>query len=133
MLAGVDYGCAEFVTPLLGLDASPKNPLIVYAAILISHALLNQYGIRLIARLNDLSVVVHIIGVAAIVGALLVFAPKQPASFFFEPITTNPSGWRYWWAFILGLLQAQWTFTGYDASAAVSEETIDRAAARRGG
>lgn len=125
MLAGVDYGCAQFVTPLIGLDASTKNLLIVYAAILISHALLNHYGIRLIARLNDLSVVIHIIGVAAIVGALLLFAPKQPATFFFEPITSNPAGWPYWWAFILGLLQAQWTFTGYDASAAVSEETID--------
>ena len=125
MLAGVDYGCAQFVTPLIGLDASTKNLLLVYAAVLLSHALMNHYGIRLIARLNDLSVVVHIIGVAAIVGALLLFAPKQPASFFFEPITNNPSGWPYWWAFILGLLQAQWTFTGYDASAAVSEETID--------
>ena len=125
MLAGVDYGCAQFVTPLIGLDASTKNLLLVYAAVLLSHALFNHYGIRLIARLNDLSVVVHIIGVAAIVGALFLFAPKQPASFFFEPITNNPSGWPYWWAFILGLLQAQWTFTGYDASAAVSEETIN--------
>jgi amino acid transporter len=35
----------------------------------------------------------------------------------------NHSG--YWWAFMLGLLQAQWTFTGYDASAHVSEETVD--------
>ena len=125
MLAGVDYGCAQFVTPLIGLDATTKNLLIVYGAILISHALVNHYGIRLIARLNDFSVVVHIIGVVAIVGALLLFAPKQPVSFFFEPITNNPTGAPYWWAFILGLLQAQWTFTGYDASAAVSEETID--------
>src|SRR5262249_33239608 len=30
-----------------------------------------------------------------------------------------------WWAFVIGLLQAQWTFTGYDASASVSEETVD--------
>ena len=125
MLAGVDYGCAQFVTPLIGLDASTKNLLLVYAAVLLSHALFNHYGIRLIALLNDLSVVVHIFGVAAIVGALFLFAPKQPATFFLEPITNNPSGWPYWWAFILGLLQAQWTFTGYDASAAVSEETID--------
>jgi amino acid transporter len=125
LLAGVDYGCAQFVTPLIGLDASTKNLLLVYAAILLSHALMNHFGIRLVARLNDLSVVVHIIGVVVIVGALLLFAPKQPVSFFFAPITHNPSGWPYWWAFILGLLQAQWTFTGYDASAVVSEETID--------
>jgi amino acid transporter len=31
----------------------------------------------------------------------------------------------YWWAFLLGLLQAQWTYTGYDASAHITEETVD--------
>ncbi|HJQ23640.1 MAG TPA: amino acid permease [Blastocatellia bacterium] len=125
LLAGVDFGCAQFVTPLVGLDASTRNLLLVYAVILLSHALINHFGIRLVARLNDLSVAVHILGIIVIVGALFLFAPKQPASFFFERVTHNPSGWPYWGAFIVGLLQAQWTFTGYDASAAVSEETVD--------
>jgi len=124
-LAGIDYGCAQFVTPLAGLEATTRNLLTVYAVILLSQALINHYGIRLVAWLNDFSVTVHIIGVVAIVGALLLFAPKQPASFFFARITSNTSGWPYWWAFIIGLLQAQWTFTGYDASASVSEETVD--------
>src|SRR5262249_34659995 len=31
----------------------------------------------------------------------------------------------YVYGFLLGLLQAAWTFTGYDASAHVTEETID--------
>src|SRR5207253_10938122 len=119
-IAGVDYGCAQFVTPLVGLSSSTRTVLLVYALILISHALINHYGIRLVAWLNDFSVTVHIAGVAAIVGVLLFFAPKQPAGFFFARITNNTEGWPYWWAFIVGLLQAQWTFTGYDASASVS-------------
>jgi amino acid transporter len=125
VLAGIDYGCAQFLTPLLGIDSTTRNILVVYAAILTSHALINHYGIRLVALLNDLSVTVHIIGVFAIVAALFIFAPKQPASFFFSAVTHNPQGSPYWWAFIIGLLQAQWTFTGYDASASVSEETVD--------
>lgn len=125
VLAGIDYGCAQFLTPLLGVDATTKNLLLVYAAILTSHALINHFGIRLVALLNDLSVTVHIIGVIAIVAALFIFAPKQPASFFFTAVTHNSQGSPYWWAFIVGLLQAQWTFTGYDASASVSEETVD--------
>lgn len=124
-LAGIDYGCALFLTPLLGLDATISNLLMVYGGILISHGLINHFGIKLVARLNDLSVTVHIVGVIVIVGALLLFAPKQPVSFFFERITHNTEGFPYWWAFILGLLQALWTFTGYDASASVSEETVD--------
>ncbi|HLG17332.1 MAG TPA: amino acid permease [Blastocatellia bacterium] len=125
VLAGIDYGCAMFVTPLLGLAATTRNLLIVYAAILLSHALINHYGIRLVAWLNDFSVTVHIIGVILIVGALLLFAPKQPAGYFLARVTHNGEGWPYWWAFVIGLLQAQWTFTGYDASASVSEETVD--------
>ena len=124
-VAAIDYGCALFVTPLAGIPAITRNILAVYALILLSHALINHYGIRLVAWLNDFSVTVHIIGVILIVGALFLFAPKQPAGFFFTRVTNNANGWPYWWAFIIGLLQAQWTFTGYDASAAVSEETVD--------
>ena len=124
-LAGIDYGCALFVTPLVGLPMTPGRILLVYAGVLCSHALINHVGIRLVARLNDLSVTVHVVGVVAIVGALLLFAPKQPIGFFFARITSNANGWPYWWAFVVGLLQAQWTFTGYDASASVSEETVD--------
>jgi amino acid transporter len=124
-LAGIDYGCALFLTPLLGLDATSGNVLAVYGGVLLSHALINHFGIRLVARLNDLSVTVHIVGVIAIVSALFLFAPKQPLSFFVSRVTSNTDGWPYWYAFVLGLLQAQWTFTGYDASASVSEETVD--------
>src|SRR5581483_2318531 len=105
--------------------ATQTNLLLVYAAILLSHALINHFGIRLVAWLNDFSVTVHIIGVIVIVGALLLFAPKQPVSFFFARITNNSEGWSYGWAFVIGLLQAMWTYTGYDASASVSEETVD--------
>jgi amino acid transporter len=124
-IASIDYGCALFVTPLIGLEATTRNLLIVYGAILLSHALINHFGIRLVAWLNDFSVTVHIVGVIVIVGALLIFAPKQPASFFFARVTNNDLGWPYWWGFIIGLLQAMWTYTGYDASASVSEETVD--------
>ncbi|MFN0084022.1 MAG: amino acid permease [Blastocatellia bacterium] len=124
-IAGIDYGCAQFVTPLLGLESTTNNLLLVYGAILLSHALINHFGIRLVSWLNDFSVTVHIIGVIVIVGALMFFAPKQPVSFFFARITSNTDGWSYGWAFVIGLLQAMWTFTGYDASASVSEETVD--------
>ena len=122
-LAGIDYGCALFLTPLLGLSATTGGVLVVYAGILVSHALINHFGIRLVARLNDFSVTVHVVGVVAIVAALVFFAPKQPLGYFFERVTFNDQGWPYWFAFVIGLLQAQWTYTGYDASAHVAEET----------
>jgi amino acid transporter len=122
-VAAVDYGCAQFVTPLLGLSSGTKTVLLVYTVILASHGLLNHYGIRLVAWLNDFSVTVHIVGVVLIVGALLFFSPKQPISFFFERVSNSHT--PYAWSFLLGLLKAQWTLVGYDGSAHVSEETID--------
>ncbi|MBL8207714.1 MAG: amino acid permease, partial [Blastocatellia bacterium] len=101
-IAGIDYGCALFVTPLLGLEATTTNLLMVYGAILLSHGIINHFGIRLVAWLNDFSVTVHIIGVIVIVGALFLFAPKQPVSFFFARITSNTEGWSYGWAFVIG-------------------------------
>jgi amino acid transporter len=124
-IAGIDYGAALFVTPLAGLPLTTSSILTVYAAILLSHGVINHFGIRLVAWLNDLSVTVHVVGVIAIVGALVFFAPKQPPAFFVLRVTSNDARWPYWWAFVVGLLQAQWTFTGYDASASVSEETVD--------
>jgi amino acid transporter len=124
-LAGIDYGCALFLTPLVGWPMTPGRILTVYGAILLSHALINHFGIRLIAWLNDFSVTVHVVGVVVIVGALALFAPKHPLGYFFERVTYNDQGWPYWFAFVIGLLQAQWTYTGYDASASVSEETVD--------
>jgi len=124
ILAGISYGCADFMTPLLGLEPTPANKLIVYAAILLSQGILNHIGIRLVARLNDFSAWYHMIGGAILVVALFFFAPKQPATFLLKSdFTTLP--FPYLWAFLLGLLQAQWTYTGYDASAHITEETVD--------
>jgi len=122
-LAAIDYGCAQFLTPLVGLPSEAGVILAVYSVILLSHALINHFGIKLVAWLNDASVTVHIAGVLVIAGAIFAFAPKHEIGFFFQ--TATATSHPYGWAFILGLLQAQWTMTGYDASAHVSEETVD--------
>src|SRR5262245_17348816 len=67
-LAGLDYGCALSLTPLCGWPMTTERVLIVYAAVLLSHALLNHFGIRLVAWLNDFSVTVHVVRVVAIGG-----------------------------------------------------------------
>ena len=125
VLAGIDYGCAQFLTPILGLAASTRVLLMTYGLILLSHGFINHYGIRWVARLNDLSVSVHILGVLVLIGGLWIFAPKQPLSFLLSRTSSSTIHANYGWLFMLGLLQAAWTYTGYDASAHVAEETID--------
>jgi amino acid transporter len=122
-LAGINYSCAQFILPLISIPASPQNLWMTFAAILLTQGLINHYGVRLVAALNDLSVTVHILGVIAIVAALWIMAPRQPLEFLTSAVNSNSRS-PYWWAFALGLLQAHWTFTGFDASASLAEETV---------
>ncbi|HVA65460.1 MAG TPA: amino acid permease [Elusimicrobiota bacterium] len=121
--AGIDYGIALFLSALLHLSGQ-AHLLGIYCLLLLSHGLINHYGIHLVAMLNDLSVWYHIAVTLGLAAIFWFFAPRQPLSFAFKTgFTTSKS--PYWWAFLLGLLQAQWTFTGYDASAHITEETLD--------
>jgi amino acid permease (GABA permease) len=130
--AGIDFGCALFISAFAelqwGFAATAGHTIGIYAGVLLLHGLLNQFGIRLVALLNDVSVWWHIVGVAIIV-LVLAIAPAhhQSAGFVFGHFV-NLTGWgSAFYVAPLGLLLAQYTFTGYDASAHMTEETHDAA------
>jgi len=130
--AGIDFGAAFFLNALLdlqfGFDFTPPHTILLFGIILLLHALLNTFGVKLVSLLNDISVWWHVIGVLVIVGAL-VFLPDnhQSASFVFGEFVNN-TGWSSgFYVALLGLLLAQYTLTGYDASAHMTEETHDAA------
>ena len=165
--AGIDYGAAVTLDVLLNawfpgipaklgsvLALDPHTQwftLLLYAIILTLHAILNIFGVRIVAFLNDISVYWHIIGVILISGGVIIAALigsqfggvggsdfTKPAQFvthglnsagtLFTPSASfNGTGFPLWYAFLLGLLLAQYTYTGYDASAHMTEETIGAA------
>ena len=158
--AGIDYGLAVSIDVLLNawfpnfpatlgsvLAIDPKTQwatLAIYAVVLILHAFLNIFGVRIVAALNDVSVWWHIVGVILIGGGVVVAAlvgqqygganfatavahpaPLNSAGVLFSANQKyNQTGFPIWYAFLLGLLLAQYTYTGYDASAHMTEETI---------
>jgi amino acid transporter len=95
-------------------------------------ALVNIFSSRLLALLNNISVWWHVAG-ASIVVAILLFAPSHHASMssVFTHTVNNTGffgGHSGGIAFFLGVLPlsvilTQYTITGYDASAHLSEET----------
>ncbi len=139
--AGIDYGAAIFTDALLQLlwsgsfHGTQHEIVAVYAVILALHAVMNILSVKLVAFLNDVSVWWHVGGVLVVV-AFLLFKPAHHQSFgYVFGHTINNSGFGQgwlWFVLLLGLLQAQYTFTGYDASAHMSEETqnASRSAAR---
>ena len=120
--AAIDYGLAEFLCGLLNLEPNRSTVLLTYALLLSSHAMLNHVGVKAVDLLSTLSAWYHLAAVALVVAAVGWWAPLQPMAFAFSTVTSESS---YAMGFMLGLLQAQWTFTGYDASAHVTEETVD--------
>ncbi len=142
--AAIDYGAAIFWTSLMNLwfpsvGTDTHTVFITFSAIVAAHLLLNLNGVRLLGLLNSLSAWWHMVGVVVIVFVLAIVPDHhQSASFVFTK-TLNASGFSghnftspvFWFVFGIGLLMAQYTYTGYDASAHMSEETrkASRAAA----
>ena len=123
ILAGIDWGLANFVIGLSGWEPSRATSVAVFTGLMFSHALLNHLGIRLVSWLNDFSAWYHVAVVFFILVALGLKGFAQPVSFLFQFNSTDGYSPKY--SFIVGLLLAQWTLTGFDASAHVSEETND--------
>jgi amino acid permease (GABA permease) len=132
--AGIDFGLALFADALLNaLFNYPTTPIwivVIFAVVLFLHGLLNTFGVGLVALLNDISVWWHLIGVA-IIFVVLFFVPAhhQSASFIFTNFVNNTGFGNSFYVFLIGLLLAQYTFTGYDASAHMTEETHNAAIA----
>ncbi|MFC4947984.1 amino acid permease [Pseudonocardia sp. GCM10023141] len=135
--ASIDYGAATFTTALFnlwfpGLVGTDTGAIfITFTVIMAAHLALNLLNVNLLARLNTLSAWWHMAGVLMIVVLLLVVPRHHQSVAFVFGETINNSGFDgigFWFVFGLGLLMAQYTITGYDASAHMSEET--RAASR---
>jgi amino acid transporter len=144
---------ATIITPLLsnaGIDFQNTSvfgfingQLVTMGILMLIELAMNIAGINLVALLNQVSVWWHIVIVAAVV-FLVFLAGKPDASgltlFAVQPLDTAGSWdnnlgifhltygpavtYPLILAFFFSLLQANWTYTGYDASAHVAEETV---------
>ncbi|RNG28832.1 amino acid permease [Streptomyces botrytidirepellens] len=127
-IAGIDYGAAQFTGALLnlqwGFEPTPGSTMVIFICILLLHATLNLFGVRLVSLLNSVSVWWHLAGVAIIVGALAIIPSHHQSPEFVFTEFVNNTGWSNpLYVTAIGLLLAQYTFSGYDASAHLSEET----------
>lgn len=136
VIASVDYALANYLVAFINLYSknasvpiitpSATNLFLVFVGLLAIHGLLNTFGVRLVRILGTVSVWWHVVGVLVIF-AVLFLGPErhQDISYLFQ--YQNNSAWSGGistiYVFLLGFLLAQYTITGFDASAHVSEET----------
>jgi amino acid transporter len=139
---GISY---ENTTVLISVSGTAvlTGQLLTMGVIMLIQLALNIAGINVVALLNQVSVWWHIAIVAAIV--VLVFVIGKPDQSGLTLGAIQPQDVAGSWnnnlgfinlqygpaisyplilAFFFSLLQANWTYTGYDASAHVAEETV---------
>jgi amino acid transporter len=139
--AGVSYGCATFIDLTISTwsdsyagNYSLTRVFLIFVVVLALASVLNIFSSHLMAIMNNVSVWWHVAG-AAIIVAILILVPDQHQSFsyvFTERF--NNSGYSdgststfAFWFFIVpfGFLLTQYTITGFDACAHLSEETAE--------
>jgi amino acid transporter len=144
--ASIGYGLATFAEVLFThwFDYSIKmdewfgasynaSVYILYALFLLAAVVVNVFDVRITSGLNMISAWWHMVGVAIIVLVLIIVPDNhQSLSYVFTERVNNTgygdgatafSSPAFWLVLGLGLLMAQYTITGFDASAHMAEET----------
>lgn len=134
--AGVDFGMAKFISVTAhvcrGYEPTPARTLGIMAGVLFTHAIANTFSVRNLRYVIYGSILLNTLGIACLCIAVLATASKrQTASFvftkFFDGTGADDVGWSIRaspaYVAVCGILIAQYTSVGYDASAHLCEET----------
>jgi amino acid transporter len=141
ILASVVYAAATYLNTLIGSFSDGyvtgfmggdylKQQFFWFIALMVLVTLVNIFSSHLLAIINNVSVWWHVFG-AALVVLIMIFGPEnhQSLGFVFGKAIDNSGfgdghGLSFWFYVLpLGFLLTQYTITGYDASAHLSEET----------
>ncbi len=140
VIASVSYGCATFFDLTLSTYSetwaagySLQRVFLIFIVVLALVSILNIFSGHMMALLNNFSVWWHVIGAAVIILILIFLPPSHMsvADVFTMRVNNSAglaggetSGLLFWFYVLpLGFLLTQYTITGYDASAHLSEET----------
>ena len=106
---------------------TPGKVVGLTAGLLVIHGTLNSLKTRQLAYLTSSFMFINLGATFLIIILLLAMTPRSdmhPASYVFgaEGLINGTGGWNNGVSFFLGLLSVQWTMTGYDCTAHISEE-----------
>ncbi|MEP6749133.1 MAG: amino acid permease [Bacteroidota bacterium] len=137
--ASVVYGVAVFLNIVLGTylpnyatgflsGDNIHQQFFWFLIIMVISTALNCFSSHIQALLNNISVWWHVFGAALVIAILLIAPPSHQRLHWIFTHQINNSGFsngHVYWLYVLplGLLLTQYTITGFDASAHLSEET----------
>jgi len=139
IVASVAYGCATFIDLTLSSFStswqagySLNRVFIMFVVILLVAGAINIFSSHLLAVVNNISVWWHVFGAAAVILILVLVPPTHMSVSKVFTTWVNNTGFNsgntsgigfLFYILPLSFILTQYTITGYDASAHLSEET----------
>jgi amino acid transporter len=124
VIAGFTGGGQEFLDSPSPLGAN-MHTFIALTALLVT-TLINAFGVRLLAVLNNIGVATEILGMLVFALVLLVFANHQSPAILFDMAGTDAANnGNVLATFALGMYMSIFILYGFDTAGTFGEETVD--------
>lgn len=124
-MAAVAYGAADFLAPLVGIEAPSNTTLVLLSLGIVAFAtFINTIARAVLKIMVGLSIIAECIASIAIGTILLLFYRENPVSVIFS--STGTDGGAFDLAgFIAAVSFIGWSFVGFESAGAVAEEVRD--------
>lgn len=125
VISGFTGGGQEFLDSPSPLGIGNMHVFIAMTTLVLT-TLINAFGVRLLALLNNIGVATEILGMVVFALILLFFANNQPVDilFSFEGTEAAQNG-NLFATFLLGLYMSIFIVYGFDTAGTFGEETLD--------
>jgi amino acid transporter len=122
-VAAVAYGANLYAAPLFGYAMNDTTTIMTAVVIIVLGGILNMLGIRRLAFLARLGVIVEIAGTVGLATYLLLTTRNHDIGVIFQ--TAGAGAGDYLGAFLAAALAAVWVFYGFEACGDIAEEVVN--------
>ncbi|OAD68859.1 hypothetical protein PHYBLDRAFT_149865 [Phycomyces blakesleeanus NRRL 1555(-)] len=128
-ITSIDLGLAQFVAGIINIwspevDTSVYMQYGIFVGILLLHGVINSVAVNLNGIMNQAAFWLNMLGIIFIVVVgLSITRPLSTGDFVFTQFFNGSGFSSDGYAFLLVILQSQYTLSGYDSAAHMSEET----------
>jgi amino acid transporter len=127
-ITAVDVTIPIVLIPLLNnlgmnIPNNAQAQVIIAALVLISTTVLNIYGVRLVAFVNNTGVVFEILGMVVFALVLLIFTHHQSAGVVFNTTTLGSGFGTQSGTFLAAMFMSLFVIYGFDTASTLAEET----------
>jgi len=127
-VTAVDVTVPIVLIPLLNnlgwaIPNNPTSQVTIGALVLLSTTVLNIFGVRLVAIVNNTGVVFEILGMVVFAIILLIFYRHQSPSVLVDTSTLTAGGANLFGTFFAAMFMSLFVIYGFDTASTLAEET----------